>query len=232
MRPSSAAIPAFVSSIGAGRTIRRPLDRHTAFTVADNSIPPLETTSSVPLSPPGITPIQEFEPVLNVEAAASFAVIAIVFTLLQLRINAVGNAAQRRSSALEALRRAESLQLSSTDEGADERVTLAKKEYESALTEEMNLRTIIPGVRIVAPNDPKRDEEERAAAKRFLGWEASEFGDDDLDEGNPVAKSTEEDNAGMSNGAKVILFGVGSMLIALLWTLSLDPMQVFTSLDS
>jgi len=37
------------------------------------------------------------------------------------------------------------------------------------LEEELSLRTIIPGVRIVAPNDPKRTEADVAAAKQFLG---------------------------------------------------------------
>lgn len=41
------------------------------------------------------------------------------------------------------------------------RVIEAKKEYEYALREELGLRTILPYVRIVAPNDPKRDEEQR-----------------------------------------------------------------------
>ena len=37
------------------------------------------------------------------------------------------------------------------------------------MEEELSLRTIIPGVRIVAPNDPKRTEADVAAAKQFLG---------------------------------------------------------------
>ncbi|KAL7539334.1 hypothetical protein ACHAXR_009191 [Thalassiosira sp. AJA248-18] len=206
-------------------------------TLSDPSL--AETTNSAALSPPGITPIQEFEPVLNMEAAASFVIIAIVFTLLQLRINAVSNASKRRSLALEALRKAESLQLSASDVGIEEQVTLAKEEYENALIDEMELRTIIPGVRIVAPNDPKRDEEERAAAKRFLGWGSEEFGDDpnDTDIGsNSLGLEVQESNrgrdaqqnesdSGLSNSAKIILFGVASILIVLLWTLSFDPMM-------
>ena len=226
-------------------------------TLATSSFDPYyaDTASSAitaATSSPGITSVQEFEPVLNVEAAASFTVIAIVFTLLQLRINAVSNAAKRRSSALEALRKAESLQLSASDVGIDasdrpteDQVLRAKNEYENSLRDEMNLRTIIPGVRIVAPNDPKRDEEERAAAKRFLGWGSEEFGGEleEIDEpklsniaprsqqsnGQEVKKAEDE---GMSNSAKAILFGVATMLIVLLWTLSFDPMvadQVFTS---
>mmetsp|Transcript_31145 Transcript_31145/g.67363 ORF Transcript_31145/g.67363 Transcript_31145/m.67363 type:complete len:274 (-) Transcript_31145:49-870(-) len=206
---------------------------------ADQSASPAALTSS------GITPIQEFEPVLNTEAAASFVIIAIVFTLLQLRINAVSDAAKRRSFALEALRQAESLQLAS-DQPTEDQVTRAKKKYENALREEMDLRTIVPGVRIVAPNDPKRDEEERAAAKRFLGWGSDEFGDDGEGEGGGdiINNNLGEENingdiqregssGGLSNSANFLLFGVASMLIVLLWTLSFDPMvadQVFTTM--
>ena len=176
----------------------------------------------------GITPITEFEPVINVPATFAFLLIAVTFAILQFRINAVSTAARRRSNALEALRRAESLQLSCDDsmERPDETsVAAAKVEYENALRAELDLRTVIPGVRIVAPNDPKRDEEQRAAAKRFLGWDGKEFGDDlDLKADEKLEQGGGEQNK-LSGGAQVILFGVASILILLLWTLSFDPMS-------
>jgi len=199
----------------------------------------------------GITPIQQFEPVLNTQAATSFIIIAIVFTLLQLRINAVSSAAKRRSTALEELRKIESLQLSEPD-GIEDQVNKAKLEYENALRNELDLRTIIPGVRIVAPNDPKRDAEERANAKRFLGWTDDEFGitDDDDDNnvitpslqlleknanGNSFQQQDENNGPGLSNSSKLILGGVASTLILLLIGLTfLDPMladQVFTAIE-
>ncbi len=127
----------------------------------------------------------------------------------------------------------------------------AKKEYEDALRAEMNLRRIAPGVRIIAPDDPRRNEEDRAAAKRFLGWGSEEFGDVvvvtptsatdnerlEIDKrhvstGNVkrsefggdggVGNANVNDN--LSNGNKIILAGVASMLIVLLYTLSFDPM--------
>ncbi len=211
--------------------------------------------STLPPPPPsaGLTSIQSFEPVLNVEAASSFAFIAVVFAILQLRINAVSDAARRRSAALSALRAAESAQLSDPATSSGDRgavVSRAKVEYESALREELGLRTILPGVRIVAPNDPNRDEEERANAKRFLGWGREEFGDDDGgEEGNIIGstggsrgsvverggdgdarKDERSDDVGLSAGAKIILFGVASMLIVLLWTLSFDPMATDTGI--
>ncbi|KAL7472895.1 hypothetical protein ACHAXS_014341 [Conticribra weissflogii] len=166
----------------------------------------------------------------------------MVFTLLQIRINAVSSAARRRSQSLENLRKIESLQLSASDVGIDARdrptsdkVEEAKREYEEALRRELDLRTIVPGVRIVAPNDPKRDEEERAAARRFLGWGDEEFGDGDSGYNGSGGKSSRRSDLseeGMGNGSKSLLIGVAAMLIVLLWTLSFDPMQadkVFTS---
>jgi hypothetical protein len=230
------------------------LDKRVALFLAldDNAIPfdpshaatAVATAAATPPPPPsGITPIQSFEPVLNVQAAASFAFITILFAILQLRINAVSNAARRRSAALSALRVAESAQLSDPSSG-DRVVTRARVEYESALREELSLRTILPGMRIVAPNDPSRDEEERAAAKRFLGWGGEEFGDDEEEGGNigtggnkgsverdgGAARTDGRSDVGLSVSAKFILFGVASMLIVLLWTLSFDPMAVNTNL--
>ena len=173
----------------------------------------------------GITPIREFEPIVNVPAASAFLLIAVVFALLQLRINAVSAAAKRRSEALEVLRTVESLQLSDPKDRPDEtKVAAAKREYEHALRDELNLRTIIPGVRIVAPNDPKRDEEQRAAAKRFLGWDSNEFGEnDDVQDSGELLSGSEETS--LSGGAQIVLFGVASTLLVLLWTLSFDPMS-------
>ena len=190
-----------------------------------------------------VAPLQEFEPIVNVPALTSFVIISIVFGLLQQRINSVSAAAKRRSEALESLRKVESLQLSVSDKDrpTEADVVQAKAAYESALKNELSLRTVIPGVRIVAPNDPKREEEERAAAKRFLGWNDEDFGDLGMDENDsnlsvraqsidPQQKEAE----GLSAGANVLLLLVATMLITLLWTLSLDPMtadNVLTAAD-
>ena len=155
----------------------------------------------------------------------------------------MNNAAKRRSSALEELKKAESLLLSLS--ATEEEVTLAKNKYESTLREEMDLRTIVPGVRIAAPNDPKGDEETRAAAKRFLGWGSAEFGDDPEEEEadfiDNISIGLDEINGnvqkngvigGLTSGKNFLLVVVASMLIALLWTLSFDPMvasQIFTT---
>jgi len=178
-------------------------------------------------APDGISSIQVFEPIINVPAASAFLIISVVFALLQLRINAVSSAAKRRSDALETLRTVESLQLSddSIERPNKLKVDAAKAEFENALRDELQLRTIIPGVRIVAPNDPKRDEEQRAAAKRFLGWDANEFDDENEIENKEVWLETDNKQKQLSGGAQVVLFGVASILILLLWTLSFDPMS-------
>ena len=187
---------------------------------------PLETSVD------GITPIREFEPVINVPAASAFLLIAVVFAILQLRINAVSNAAKKRLDSLDTLRKVQSLQLSDDSMKSPDEidVSAAKREYEKALRQELDLRTIIPGVRIVAPNDPKSDEEQRAAAKRFLGWDASEFGDDNQAEGDSGLAGGSAEQTQLSGGAQVVLFGVASILIVLLWTLSFDPMSSITGL--
>jgi hypothetical protein len=248
----------------APRTTQKSLHKALPSTLDPNNaaIPPLLTDAIATT-----TPQQEFEPIINLPALSAFLLISIVFTLLQIRINAVSRAAQRRSRALDALRIVESLQLSGggSDNNAsgvdmETRVIEAKKEYENALREELDLRTILPYVRIVAPNDPKRDEEQRgdyyfclpvffiyncinmllwmhsnvfyllyihiAAAKRFLGWDyATELFDDEreLIEGSG-SNTADGPSTGLSGGARAVLFGVATVLLALLYTLSFDPM--------
>lgn len=153
---------------------------------------------------------QTFEPQVNTPALFSFAIIAVVFTLLQIRINSVRDASNRREKALKLLRQVKSEQLSfpessslsattitnnnNSNSNDDDKTNIEKKsrmeqrvknalnEYEVSLKEELNLRTIIPGVRIVAPNDAARREEDISAAKQFLGLDI--LLDDDKGEDN------------------------------------------------
>ena len=150
---------------------------------------------------------QTFEPEVNVPALSAFAFVTVVFGLLQIRINLVQAAANRRTAALDNLRQVKSLQLSAddfaladadaSDGGAsaasnddnDEKsdrsrrvaaasVRAALDEYEAALREELRLRQIVPGaVRIVAPGDPRSAEADLAAARQFLGMEINDAGE-------------------------------------------------------
>ena len=110
-------------------------------------------------------PYQTFEPVVNVPALGAFAFVTVVFGLLQLRINRVQTAAERRKAALESLRVVKSLQLGADDFSAaadvDEEVVdvdtkpagrssiseasvrAALDEYEAALREEV--AAVLPG---------------------------------------------------------------------------------------
>lgn len=193
------------------------------------NVPPHEVSTAV-------TTVQtSFEPVVNIPALFSFVLIAAVFSILQFRINAVARAAERREQALKTLRTVKSLELSSSDVGEESQrpseydVSMALADYEDALREEENLRTVIPGVaRIVAPNDPNRREEDVEAARRFLGMNIG-----DVSEGNAGENSEEAaPKKGFSNGSLAILAAVALSQLALLYMLSFDPMatsQVFTS---
>jgi hypothetical protein len=161
---------------------------------------------------------------------------------------------------LSTLRQVKSAQLDSTESSpkiSQEEVSKAVEAYKFALEEELTLRTIIPGVRIVAPNDPKREEADIAAAKQFLGIdlniEDGSVNDNDGNVTDDVKKSKEElllqsrrrfddkngveakkEEEGMSAASRGLLLAVAALQIALLVFLSFDPMtadNVFTNLS-
>ena len=201
-------------------------------------------------------PYQTFEPVVNVPALGAFAFVTVVFGLLQLRINRVQTAAERRKAALESLRVVKSLQLGADDFAAaadvDEEVEdtdtkpagrssfseasvrAALDEYEAALREELGLRQIVPGIRIVAPGDPKSAEADLAAARQFLGLDINDAGEVvPIAEGTAVQRSTgneneEEGEKGMSTASKAVLLAVAVLQLGLLYLLSFDPMAATT----
>ncbi|EJK73803.1 hypothetical protein THAOC_04551 [Thalassiosira oceanica] len=168
---------------------------------------------------------RSFEPQADAGATIVFFLIAIVFTLLQLRISAIAEAATHRSAALERLRLVESRQLSNPGEVTAEQALSAKNEYEQALTRELDLRTVVPGVRVVAPRDPQKEEEQRAAAKRFLGWSEKDLG---LLNGEPNVESDSKD--GMSNGSQAVLLAVGLGLLGTFLILCVDPMTTLSAI--
>lgn len=116
------------------------------------------------------------------------------------------DASERRIEALNNLRQIKSAQLDSFDSSSkrrptEEQVNDAIAEYKSALEEELALRTILPGVRIVAPNDPKRNESDIAAAKQFLGldfdakdmmWLEDNDGDDGMKKNKKLSQDKNE----------------------------------------
>jgi len=183
----------------------------------------------------------------------------ILYSLLQFRINKIKNASERRSDSLKSLREIKSAQLDSSvdllKKPTEDEVLAAVSDYKIALTEELKLRTILPGIRIVAPNDPKRREEDVAAAKQFLGFDLRDGEDSDLDNLGEVKQPEREKNrlllqsrrrfdgkadesnldskdVEMSNGAKAVLLFVAFTQILLLIGLSFDPMNANNSFSS
>ncbi|CAB9520921.1 expressed unknown protein [Seminavis robusta] len=107
-----------------------------------------------------------FEPVLNVPALASFVLIMTMAFVLRQRVNSINDAAQARIAALEALRDRKSKELN--QEATTEEVQQAITAYQNALTAEESLRTLAPGIRLRAPNNPLLSEMDQQAARQFL----------------------------------------------------------------
>jgi len=182
------------------------------------SIPEIEPTSlgivdsDFYLSPSA----QSFEPQVDTSALSAFAFVFLVFAALQYRINQVNNAAIQRKESLEMLRVMKSKELANDGSTTTAEVKEAALAYKGWIEKEEKLRTLIPGVRVVAPNGPaSSSEEEVAAARQFLGI--------DLKEG-VKEKKTQEDG-GMSGVSVAILALLGFTQIALLVVLSFDPMK-------
>lgn len=154
---------------------------------------------------------QVFEPVVNFPALGSFLVIVVVFSLLQFRILQVNEAAERRKEALAQLRSIKARELSSADNRpSPEQIQQALEGFEQAIKNEESLRTVIPGIRIVAPN--ASSEEDVRAAKQFLGLDLR-------------TESAVNEPGGLSTGAIGVLVLVGISQVALLYMLSFDPMK-------
>lgn len=85
------------------------------------------------------------------------------------------DAADRRKIALDSLRLVKSAQFSEINKPSEEEVIAAETLYRNALTDELDLRTIIPGVRIAAPNDPQKKEEDIAGETFIIFWNESHF---------------------------------------------------------
>eukprot|EP00550_Attheya_septentrionalis_P007631 CAMPEP_0198288582 /NCGR_PEP_ID=MMETSP1449-20131203/7033_1 /TAXON_ID=420275 /ORGANISM="Attheya septentrionalis, Strain CCMP2084" /LENGTH=259 /DNA_ID=CAMNT_0043986747 /DNA_START=61 /DNA_END=836 /DNA_ORIENTATION=+ len=209
--------------------VRPGTSRHISSTVVglSSSFNPIDSAVSVVTNGINVASLEaskSFEPVVNVPALSSFLIIGVIFALLQIRISLIRGAVTRRQDALKALREIKSRQLSSADLGeakpSEEAVALALLEYETALENEEGLRTVIPGVRVVAPNRPSEDDAD--AAKRFLGVDLRD------DSREQLTETDQDKKEGMSVGAISVLVLVAMSQIALLYMLSFDPMKAST----
>lgn len=168
---------------------------------------------------PDIMTTTTFEPVLNVPAFIVFVMIMGIFISLQRRVSAIEAAAEERTLALQRLRTIKAKELSYPTRTTTEQVQAALQQYERAYNRVEELRTVLPGVRVIPPPSQsltqERQRENEAAAKQFLGIEQPQSVE-------PSAKATE---TGMSPFLATVLVLIASSQIALLILLTTsDPM--------
>ena len=104
-------------------------------------------------------PVRWFKPVVDVPALWTTVVVLGGALLLRLRQSAIVEAAETRASALEHLRTAKAKELG--NEASLGEVRRAVRTYRAALDEEERLRTLLPGIRLRAPNNPQKSELDR-----------------------------------------------------------------------
>ena len=98
-----------------------------------------------------------------------------IFVLLQWRIRAIDNAALQRNIALQQLRTIKALELSdpTISNTTNNKVQIALQEYQRTYDRMEELRTILPGIRIVSPPssniNSQQQQEHEMAAQQFLG---------------------------------------------------------------
>jgi hypothetical protein len=164
-----------------------------------------------------------FEPVLNVPVFIVFVLIMGIFLLLQRRVSAIEAAAEDRTLALQRLRAMKAKELSDPTRATTEQVQSALQQYEQAYNRVEELRTVLPGVRVIPPPSQsltqERQRENEAAAKQFLGIEQPPSLE-------PSSKTTE---TSMSPFLAAVLVLIASSQIALLILLiTSDPMMSST----
>jgi hypothetical protein len=163
-------------------------------------------------------PSPTFDPIINYPALSAFLLIFTIYAFLQVRILGIEKAAKRRRDALQDLRKVKALQLSSSvsnERPSDEKVQSALQEYEQALIDEDRARTVLPGIRIVAP-DNSASKENDAAAKQFLGTSLTPQQDKENAQNIPPTDRS---------FGNFVLGSISICLIALLVVLSFDPMS-------
>lgn len=179
---------------------------------------------------------------VDTNALAAFSLIFVTYSILLSRINGISKAADRRVQALENLRAVKSAQLSlsafdSKDDGeaktnneqADAKVSEAIADYKIALEEEEKARTVLPGIRIRAPDRPDLNDDNLAAAKRFLDVDLAEVYDDNYkvdvtEKKRKVAAQDNEENK-LSTGKIFVIGFIIMVQLSLLYMLSFDPMS-------
>jgi hypothetical protein len=163
----------------------------------------------------GSQEVADFSPVLNVPALASFLVVTAIFLFLQFRVASIGRAAEERTEALGALRSLKAKEL--TGEASPAEVNLALAKYRETYDRVEELRTVVPGARIVPPPSQslsrERMDDNTAAARQFLGIESEA----------PVGKDDDTERS-LPLPLALLLAVVAASQIGVLVLLSVDPM--------
>ena len=175
---------------GIGRQRRRQSARTFPLTVVTTSVDQVRYFNAIASVPPPTLEISSssssipvpptFEPVLNVPAFTVFLFIMSIFVFLQWRTRAIDIAAFERNVALRQLRSLKALELSDptmfngpNGNNDNNKVQVALEEYQRAYDRVEELRTIVPGVRIVSPPSSnmnrQQQQEHEIAAQQFLG---------------------------------------------------------------
>ena len=173
-RPSEYAVMQKFHLYGSMTPLEYPIDMlGTSTTVTLSSVAP-PPTGIYEMSSSIVTP-PTFEPILNVPALTVFLFIMTVFLALQWRIRAIDDAANQRNLALQKLRQSKALELSdpTISNNDSNQVQVALQEYRRAYDRMEELRTVLPGIRIVSPPSSnisrQTQEEHEIAAQQFLG---------------------------------------------------------------
>ena len=146
------------------------------------------TAVAAATTPPAQYQQQQFEPVLNLPALSIFLLVAVLFVALQWRISAISTAAEARTVALDRLRQLKARQLAAgaAENEDNSQVQEAEEAYRAAYWKVEQLRTVVPGVRVVSPPSQSLNrrvmEENEAAAQQFLGIAPLEQEDNNSDD--------------------------------------------------
>ena len=109
-----------------------------------------------------------FEPVLNVPALVASLGILVGAAVLRWRQSAIATAAEQRIQARQRLRELKTEELTRGDGGNNAQIQQAVLNYEQALQKEGQLRTIVPGIALRAPNNPINSDKDQQAIQQFL----------------------------------------------------------------
>eukprot|EP00548_Thalassiothrix_antarctica_P016469 CAMPEP_0194188264 /NCGR_PEP_ID=MMETSP0154-20130528/54358_1 /TAXON_ID=1049557 /ORGANISM="Thalassiothrix antarctica, Strain L6-D1" /LENGTH=202 /DNA_ID=CAMNT_0038908573 /DNA_START=210 /DNA_END=818 /DNA_ORIENTATION=+ len=160
-----------------------------------------------------------FEPVVDVPSLLATMLVLIGALLLRLRQSAIAQAAKDRKVALECLRDAKKKELNLEISSDDARMAVVM--YEKALEKEEQLRTLLPGVRLKAPDNPQRSKENQDAVIQFLDANANatmyvtEIMNTKGDSKTPqTTKEEGKDNSSFDNTVGPA-FGLGVLLLLL-----------------